>query len=58
MSRVCCLYDLGSTNGTDVDGRNVGGVALNDGDVIKLGKIEVRFVRESVMWSWLILRIQ
>lgn len=58
MSRVCRLYHLGSTNGTDVDGRNVGGVALNDGDVIKLGKIEVRFVRESVMWSWLILRIQ
>ena len=58
MSRVCCLYHLGSTNGTDVDDRNVGGVSLNDGDVIKLGKIEGRFVRESVMWSWLILRIQ
>lgn len=55
---MCRLYHLGSTNGTDVDGRNVGGVSLNDGDVIKLGKIEGRFVRESVMWSWLILRIQ
>ena len=58
MSRVCRLYHLGSTNGTDVDGRNVGGVALNDGAVIKLGKIEVRFDRESVMWSWLILRMR
>ena len=48
---MCRLYHLGSNNGTDVDGRNVGGVALNDGGVIKLGKIEVRFVRESVMWS-------
>ncbi|MDP6451949.1 MAG: FHA domain-containing protein [SAR202 cluster bacterium] len=49
MSRVCRLYDLGSTNGTDVDGKTIDGVALKDGDVIKFGKIEVRFVRESMM---------
>ena len=49
MSRVCRLYDLGSTNGTDVDGRKLDGVPLKDGDVIKFGKIEVRFVRESMM---------
>jgi pSer/pThr/pTyr-binding forkhead associated (FHA) protein len=49
MSRVCRLYDLGSTNGTDVDGYKLEGVPLQDGDVIKFGKIEVRSVRESMM---------
>lgn len=49
MSRVCHLYDLGSTTGTEADGRNLGGVAVSDGDVIKAGKIGVRFVRESKM---------
>ncbi len=49
MSRVCHLYDLGSTRGTEADGRNLGGVAVSDGDVIKAGKIGVRFVRESKM---------
>jgi pSer/pThr/pTyr-binding forkhead associated (FHA) protein len=48
MSRVCRLYDLGSTNGTDVDGTKLDGVTLRDGDVIKFGKVEVRFVRESM----------
>jgi len=49
MSRVCHLYDLGSTRGTEADGKNLGGVAVSDGDVIKVGKIRVRFVRESKM---------
>ncbi|MCD5399778.1 MAG: FHA domain-containing protein [Dehalococcoidia bacterium] len=49
MSRVCHLNDLGSTTGTEADGRNLGGVAVSDGDVIKAGKIGVRFVRESKM---------
>ena len=49
MSRVCRLYDLGSTNGTDVNGRSLEGVPLSDGDTIKFGKIEVRFVRETLM---------
>lgn len=48
MSKVCRLYDLGSTNGTDVDGTKLDGVTLRDGDVIKFGKVEVRFVRESM----------
>ena len=48
MSKVCRLYDVGSTNGTDVDGTKFDGVPLKDGDVIKFGKVEVRFVRESL----------
>ena len=49
MSCVCHLNDLASTTGTEADGRNLGGVAVSDGDVIKAGKIGVRFVRESKM---------
>lgn len=45
LSRVCRPYDLGSTNGTEVDGNPLDDVPLKDRDVIKFGKVEVRFVR-------------
>ena len=36
------LVDLGSTNGTWLGGRRVGEVAVAAGDVIELGKVELR----------------
>ena len=38
----CLLRDLGSTNGTRVNGRRVKSTALNDGDVLNAGKSEIR----------------
>ena len=34
------LEDLGSTNGTFVNGTKVGKTALNDGDKLKVGRVE------------------
>jgi pSer/pThr/pTyr-binding forkhead associated (FHA) protein len=34
------LEDLGSTNGTFVNGRKVNKVMLNDGDKLKIGRVE------------------
>lgn len=39
------VLDLGSTNGTRVNGRTAGEHALTDGDVIELGDVEVAFRR-------------
>lgn len=41
------VLDLGSTNGTRVNGRTAGEHALADGDVIELGDVEVTFRRVS-----------
>ena len=41
------LKDLGSTNGSMVDGRAVGVVELSSGDRISLGEVEVSFDMES-----------
>ncbi|MDP6422353.1 MAG: FHA domain-containing protein [SAR202 cluster bacterium] len=47
MSRVCRLYDLGSTNGTKVDGADLNGVLLQNGDLLKFGETELQFVHEE-----------
>ncbi len=47
MSRVCRLYDLGSTNGTKVDGAELNGVLLQNGDLLKFGETELQFVHEE-----------
>ena len=36
------LEDLGSTNGTFVNGQKVAKSTLNDGDTIKVGRVEFR----------------
>jgi pSer/pThr/pTyr-binding forkhead associated (FHA) protein len=41
------LEDLGSTNGTYVNGRKVAKSTLNDGDKIKVGRVEFRVNAES-----------
>jgi serine/threonine-protein kinase len=38
----CCLRDLSSTNGTNVNGRPVKTAVLLDGDVLSAGKSEIR----------------
>ncbi|OFW46374.1 MAG: hypothetical protein A3J29_17905 [Acidobacteria bacterium RIFCSPLOWO2_12_FULL_67_14b] len=58
VSRVHCRFvlseenqlaieDLGSTNGTYVNGRKVVRSTLNDGDKIKVGRVEFRVNAES-----------
>lgn len=37
------LKDLGSTNGTFVDGSRVGEAVLKDGQIVRLGDVEMRF---------------
>lgn len=45
---VAILSDVGSRNGTMVNGQPIAGpLALNDGDVVKMGATEVRFFREE-----------
>ncbi len=39
------LVDLGSTNGTQVNGRKIDRVPLQNGDRITLGQTELRFER-------------
>jgi pSer/pThr/pTyr-binding forkhead associated (FHA) protein len=39
------IYDLGSSGGTLVNGHRVREAALDDGDVVSLGGIELRFER-------------
>ncbi len=40
------LEDLNSTNGTFVNGFEVrGATSINDGDVIRIGRVELKFVR-------------
>ena len=41
------LEDLGSTNGTFVNGKKVAKTALNDGDTITVGRVEFRVNAES-----------
>jgi len=40
------LIDLGSTNGTELNGKRVSHVRLSEGDAIAIGPIELTFVRE------------
>jgi len=40
------LVDLGSTNGTELNGQRIKHARLSDGDVIAIGQIELTFVRE------------
>lgn len=42
-----CLFDLGSTLGTEVNGRRVDVHKLADGDVIVLGAVRLRFERSA-----------
>jgi len=48
IAQDCFLKDLGSTNGTLVNGQAVTEVQLRTGDRIKFGKIEARFEGEVV----------
>ena len=48
VTQGCLLYDLGSTNGTQVNGVELQGVQLQNGDLIKFGEVEVQFVREGM----------
>lgn len=41
------LEDLASKNGTYVNGHLLKKVALNDGDIIQVGQVELRFEKES-----------
>ncbi len=43
----CMIFDLGSANGTMVDGEPVAGTHLQNGDTVKLGEAEVQFVIEE-----------
>ena len=40
------LIDLGSTNGSELNGERVSHVQLSEGDTIRVGQIELTFVRE------------
>jgi hypothetical protein len=40
------LIDLGSTNGTELNGKRVSNVRLSEGDTIAIGPVELTFVRE------------
>jgi pSer/pThr/pTyr-binding forkhead associated (FHA) protein len=42
-----CLKDLGSTNGTRVNGEAVSSVTLRSGDRVRFGKVEASFESES-----------
>jgi len=41
------VVDLGSTNGTIVNGRRVGHIVLSDGDVIRIGHSVLVYRQES-----------
>jgi len=43
---VYALIDLGSTNGTELNGERISHVRLSEGDTITVGQIELTFVRE------------
>ena len=45
VANDCILEDLGSTNGTLVNGASVKKHMLRDNDVIELGKFKLKFVR-------------
>ena len=47
LTKVCRLYDLASTNGTRVDDREMDGVVLQSGDILRFGEVEVQFVHEE-----------
>ena len=42
------IRDIGSTNGTFVNNRKISETKLKDGDVIRLGNVELRFRAELV----------
>ena len=43
----CLVYDLGSYNGTKVNGVELAGNSLSSGDVVKLGEVEMEFVQKA-----------
>jgi len=43
------VVDLGSTNGTELNGQRIKNARLSDGDVIAIGQTELTFVREVEM---------
>ena len=43
------LEDLGSTNGTQVNGRRTKRAALADGDTIRIGSTVLRFVQKGLL---------
>ncbi len=47
MPREARLHDLGSANGTKVDDKELTGVLLKNGDILKFGDVEVQFVQEG-----------
>ncbi len=48
ISENCFLKDLGSTNGTSVNGQPVTEVQLRAGDRVRFGKVEASFETETV----------
>jgi pSer/pThr/pTyr-binding forkhead associated (FHA) protein len=46
------LVDLGSANGTRVNGKDVTDVPLNRGDVIELGQVRFRYVGEGELYHF------
>ena len=45
---LCRLLDMGSTNGTSVNGRKANATELHDGDLIKAGKTVIRVTVQDV----------
>jgi pSer/pThr/pTyr-binding forkhead associated (FHA) protein len=43
----CVIYDLGSANGTSVDDVSLTGVLLQNGDIVRVGEVELQFVLEE-----------
>src|SRR5262245_40911061 len=41
------IEDLGSSNGTRVNGRQIAKMELRDGDVISVGKLSVKFIENG-----------
>jgi pSer/pThr/pTyr-binding forkhead associated (FHA) protein len=46
--RFATVYDLGSTNGTNVNGHDVGSQLLRHGDVIRVGHTRLVYQQEQV----------
>jgi pSer/pThr/pTyr-binding forkhead associated (FHA) protein len=46
------LVDLGSTNGTKVNGQKIERCTVRDNDVITIGKIRIRYVAGAEQLTW------
>ena len=47
VENVVLVHDLGSTNGTFVNGRKVQAQALHHGDVVRVGDTDIRYLRRE-----------